>query len=150
MSARKRQLRFDKIRQTTLIDASPAEVYGAYLDPVKHARFTGSPASGSPEVGGEFSAWDGYITGKYLELEEGKRILQEWMTTEWPPHYPPSVVELTFRPRGNKTEVVMVHSKVPAEQAADYAKGWTDFYWAPLREFFGAGKTKKPSSSRRL
>jgi hypothetical protein len=30
----------------------------------------------------------------------------------------------------------MVHSNVPAEQADDYAQGWIDFYWKPLKEYF--------------
>jgi hypothetical protein len=48
------------------------------------------------------------------------------------------VVELTFRPKGKKTELVMVHSKVPADQAGEYESGWTDYYWNPLRKYFQA------------
>lgn len=65
------------IRQKMTIDASPAEVYKAYVDPKKHSNFTGSPAKGSPRVGGHFTAWNGYISGKFLELEKEKRIVHE-------------------------------------------------------------------------
>jgi activator of HSP90 ATPase len=60
--------------------------------------------------------------GKYLKLERGKRIIQEWKTTEWP-DYPPSIVEFSFMKRGDGTELTMVHSKVPAGQAESYKQG---------------------------
>ncbi len=130
------RMKFEVIKQEAVIDAIPFEVYEAYLNPEKHAEFTGSPATGSPRVGGKFTAWDGYIEGKFLELEKGKRIVHEWKTTEWPAEYPPSIIELTFRPKGKKTVLTMVHSKAPAEQAADYEKGWLEWYWEPLKRYF--------------
>ena len=112
------------------------EVYQAYVDPRKHAAFTGQSAKGTAKAGGEFTAGDGYIIAKYLELEGGKRILQEWKTTEWPEGYPPSLLELTLKAKGKKTELRMVHSKVPEEQVDYYTEGWKEFYWKPLKEYF--------------
>lgn len=129
-------LKFEVIKQTVLVDAAPEEVYEAYLNPAKHSAFTGSPSKGTPRVGCKFTAWDGYIMGKYVKLEKGKRIVHEWTTTEWPEGYPPSLVELTFRPKGKKTELTMVHSKAPAGQADDYASGWMEWYWGPLKKYF--------------
>lgn len=129
-------MKFATIKQTALIDASPLEVYEAYVDPKKHSAFTGQAATGTPRVGGRFTAGDGYIKGRYLELENGKRILHEWKTTEWPEGYPPSLLELTLKAKGKKTELTMVHSKVPEEQADYYAEGWKEFYWDPLKEYF--------------
>ena len=129
-------MKFEVIKQTALIDASPAEVFDAYVDPDKHAAFTGSPATGSPKVGGRFTAWDGYISGKFIELDRGRKIVHEWKTTEWPVRYPPSLVELTLRPKGKRTELRMVHTKAPAEQAEEYAQGWIDFYWEPIKKYF--------------
>ncbi len=129
-------LKFEVIKQTVVVDAAPDDVYEAYVNPRKHAEFTGSPATGTPKVGGRFTAWDGYSFGRYIELEKGRRIVHDWKTTEWPKGYPPSLVELTLKPKGKKTELTMVHSKAPAEQADDYAQGWTDYYWEPLKEYF--------------
>ncbi len=133
-------MKFTVIRQKTVLDASPQEVFEAYVNPKKHAEFTGSAATGSPRVGGRFTAWDGYISGRFIELEKGKRIIHEWTTTDWPKGYPPSMVELTFRTKGRKTELTMVHSKAPAEQAGSYAQGWNDFYWDPLKKYFKKSK----------
>ena len=124
------------IKQTVLIEATPLEVYEAYVDPKKHAAFTGQSATGTPKVGSAFTAGDGYISGKYLALEKGKRILHEWTTTEWPEGYPPSIIELTLRAKGNKTELTMVHSKVPEKQVDYYAEGWKEFYWKPMQKYF--------------
>ena len=124
------------IRQTALIDASPEDVYEAYVNPKKHAAFTGQSATGAAKVGGRFTAWDGYTAGRYLKLERGKTILHEWTTTEWPRGYPPSLVQLTLKARGKKTGLTMVHSKVPADQGEEYAEGWKEYYWEPLKRYF--------------
>jgi uncharacterized protein YndB with AHSA1/START domain len=131
-----RRMKSGTIKQTVLIEATPLEVYEAYVDPKKHAAFTGQSATGTPKVGGVFTAGDGYISGKYLALEKGKRILHEWTTSEWPVGYPPSVIELTLKAKGNKTELTMVHSKVPEEQVDYYAEGWKKFYWKPMQKYF--------------
>jgi uncharacterized protein YndB with AHSA1/START domain len=125
------------IKQTvTIPKATPEQVYEAYTDPKKHSEFTGSEATGKPVVGGEFTAWDGYISGKYLELEAGKRVVQEWKTTDWEDGYGPSRFELTFKAVQKGTELCMVHSNVPKELADEVAEGWEDFYWAPLKDYF--------------
>jgi uncharacterized protein YndB with AHSA1/START domain len=128
-------LKFETIRQTVLLDASPDEVYEAYVDPKKHAEFTGQAATGTPKVGSKFTAGDGYITAKHVELQKGRRIVQEWTTSEWPEGYPPSVLEITVKAKGRRTELTMVHSKVPAEQGEYYAQGWKEFYWEPLKKY---------------
>ena len=115
---------------------SPKEVYQAYVDPKKHSEFTGSEATGKPVVGGKFTAWDGYISGRFLELEEGKRMVQEWKSTDFPEGSPPSKLELTFREVPKGTEIVMVHSNVPKDQEDETAEGWTEFYWEPMKQYF--------------
>jgi activator of HSP90 ATPase len=125
------------IRQKVLIPATPDEVYEALADPKKHSEFTISKATGKAVVGGKFTAWDGYIFGKFLKLSAGKRIVQEWSTTEWPEGYPPSIVEFQMAKKGDGTMLAMIHSKVPAGQAESYRQGWKDFYWKPLKEHFG-------------
>jgi activator of HSP90 ATPase len=124
------------ITQKIIIKATPTEVYDAFIDPKKHSEFTGSKATGKPVVGGKFTAWDGYIQGKNLELEKGKRIVQEWVTTDWPKNFPPSRLELNFMDLGGKTEITMVHLDVPAVQEDELKQGWKDFYWEPLKDYF--------------
>ncbi len=121
------------IKQKIIIPATPKEVYDAFTDPKKHSAFTGSKATGKPKVGEKFTAWDGYSWGKYLELEEGKKIVQEWTSSDWPEGYAPSKFELTFKATAEGTEISMVQSDVPAEQKDELLEGWTEFYWNPLK-----------------
>ena len=124
------------IKQKVIIPASPKEVYDAYVDPKKHSQFTGSKATGKAVVGGKFTAWDGYIFGKYLELEDGKRVVQEWSSTDFPEGSEPSRLELCFNNVPGGTELVMVQSNVPVEQADETAEGWIEWYWDPLKDYF--------------
>lgn len=129
------------ITQNVVVPATPAEVYNAFVNPRIHAAFTGASATGSPRVGGHFTAWDGYISGVHRELVKGSRIVQEWKTTEWPEGEKPSRVAFSFKAVTGGTEVRMVHSRVPADQADGYRQGWIDYYWVPLKAYFNDGRT---------
>jgi activator of HSP90 ATPase len=125
------------LTQTVIIPkVSPQQVYDAYVDPKKHSAFTESKATGKPVVGGKFTAWDGYIYGRFLELVEGKVVVQEWITTDWEEGYGPSRLELIFTAVAEGTQICMVHSNVPQGQAPEIAAGWEDFYWTPLKDYF--------------
>jgi activator of HSP90 ATPase len=139
---------FGTIEQAVFFDAAPDAVYDALLDPRKHSEFTGSPATTSARKGATFTAWDGYITGKNLELVKGKKIVQEWKTTEWPDGYPVSRLQFTLSAKNGGTELKMVHSRVPAEQVADYAGGWKSAYWDPLKKYLAKGEGAGPSRRR--
>ena len=129
-------LKTTTIKQKVFIPAKPAEVYDAYINAKKHEAFTGAKATCLAKAGGKFTAWDGYISGKNVNLVKGKNIVQEWKTTEWPDGFPPSKLDLTLAGKNGGTEIIMVHSLVPAQQSASYKQGWKDFYWAPLRKYF--------------
>jgi uncharacterized protein YndB with AHSA1/START domain len=138
------KLEVTTITQKILIPkVSPKQVYEAYVDPKIHSEFTGSEATGKPVVGGKFTAWDEYISGKFLELEEGKRVVQEWISTDFPEGYPSSKLELTFSAVPKGTEITMVHSDVPKEQEDETAEGWTEFYWEPMKKYFKKEKKQQ-------
>jgi len=128
------------IRQKLYIPAKPSEVYHAYTDAAEHSAFTGSKATFKAKMGGKFTAWDGYIAGRNLQLEKGKRIVQEWVTAEWPAGFAPSTVELLLKKKDDGTELTMIHSNVPRQQAGSYREGWIEYYWKPLKEYFGKNK----------
>jgi len=129
-------VKLSTITQTATINATPSKVYEAYMDAKKHAEFTGDAARIDGKVGGKFKLGDGYITGTNLELAPGRKIVQEWSTSEWPEGYPPSRLEITLVPKGNGTLLKMVHSNVPFEQKDYYAEGWKTYYWEPLKAYF--------------
>jgi activator of HSP90 ATPase len=125
-----------KIAQKTLIPATPAEVYDAYVDAEKQSVYTGSLATSDTRIGGEFTSWDGYITGKYLELEPGRKIVQEWTSSDFPKGATPSRFEIVLKKAKGGTELTMTHSGVPEEIAGDIEQGWKDYYWEPMKKYF--------------
>ena len=67
-----------------ILPSKAGQVYSDWLNSEKHELFTGGEAINKAEVGFMHSAWDGYIWGEILELDEGKRILMSWTTSEFP------------------------------------------------------------------
>jgi len=98
---------------------------------------TGSPAKVTGRVGGKFTAWDGYIFGKTLELEKPHRILQAWRTSEFPEDAQDSLVEILLDKAKGGTKVTLKHYNMPADQVDSYKQGWEDFYFKPMRDYFG-------------
>ena len=124
------------------IPAKPEAVYEALLDSEKHSSFTESTAKINPVVGGKFEIMDGYISGTNLKLEPGKRIVQEWITTEWPKGSLSSIVDYSFKAEKEGSEITFIHSRVPSEQAASYKEGWNTYYWKPLKKYFSKKSNK--------
>ena len=87
------------------------------------------------KVGEKFTVYD--IEGKFLELEKGKRIVEEWVNSSWPKGYAPSKVELTFKATPEGTEVTLIQSNLPLEVGEEYLlEGWTEYFWNRLKKYF--------------
>ncbi|MGA2639347.1 MAG: SRPBCC domain-containing protein [Spirochaetia bacterium] len=131
-------MKTDSIKVSAVIPADPKAVYDAWMSSKGHAAMTGSGAKITARVGGTYSAWDGYISGKTLELEPGSRILQSWRTTEFGEADPDSSLEVLLQKAKGGTKVTLVHKNIPAGQGEEYRKGWLDFYFKPMKEYFGS------------
>jgi activator of HSP90 ATPase len=138
------------IRLTCVLSVQPARLYRAWLDSKQHSAFTGGRAVVEPVVGGKLSAWDGYITGETLELEPSRCVVQSWRTAELPPDSPSSRVEVLFEPAARGTRLTLVHTRIPAGQAAYYRKGWEELYFRPMRAHFAkaASASAKPAAEK--
>ena len=111
-------------------------VYDAWLNGGQHSEMTQSPATGSTEVGGAFTAHDGYINGVNLELADGERILQTWRTSQFTESDPDSSIEMTFEASPAGTLITLRHWNIPAGQAEGYESGWQHHYFAPMHDYF--------------
>jgi activator of HSP90 ATPase len=114
----------------------PKEVYDAYLDSRRHARFTGQSAKMSRKEGGKFTAGDSYISGRNVELIPGKRIVQAWRASEWPDGIY-SILRFEFKPKGKGTRMIVDHLGVPDKFRDGVDEGWYEFYWNPMKAYFG-------------
>ena len=119
------------------VHAKAETIYKAWLSTEGHSAITGSPAKVDGTVDGDFAAWDGYIQGMFLELEPNRRILQAWRTAEFPSEAEDSLVEILLEEELGKTKLTLKHWNIPDGQVESYKTGWEDFYFKPMKVYFG-------------
>jgi uncharacterized protein YndB with AHSA1/START domain len=121
---------------STFLPATPEEIYTAWLSSDGHTKMTGGQASITAKIGAEFDAWDGYIHGRNLELDYGRRIVQSWRTSEFEDNEPDSRLEITFEPVGKQTKLILKHTELPPH-GGQYEQGWVESYFEPMKQYFG-------------
>ena len=129
----------ESMKLTADFPVSAQRLYSAWLDSKEHGAFTNSPAKINPKLGESFTAWDGYISGKNLELEPGRRILQSWRTTEFPEGSLDSKLEVLLEPIEGGTRLTLLHTDIPQGQSDEYKQGWEEYYFKPMQEYFRKG-----------
>jgi len=117
------------------IDATAEQIYRAWLSSDGHSDMTGGNATISNIIGESFSAWDGYIEGKNIELKSYKRIIQSWRTSEFEEHEEDSQIEVLLNEVDGQTELILIHTNVP-ESGEHYIKGWDNHYFQPMKKYF--------------
>jgi activator of HSP90 ATPase len=121
------------IKQTISFKSPPSEIYELLMDSEKHSIITGAPAKISKKVGGKISAYEGYISGKNMELVKNKKIVQKWRGSDWPAgHY--SIATFEFIKMKSGTKLIFTQTSVPEEEYENVAQGWYEFYWNPMKE----------------
>ena len=126
----------EQIKISAIFPVKPKRIYNAWINSKEHSAMTGSKATASSKVGGKFTAWDKYISGKNLELVANRRILQSWRSTEFPADHLDSYLLIKLKDAGSGTKVTLVHSEIPDGTGAAYRKGWKDFYFTPMQKYF--------------
>ena len=134
----------EAIHQEVVFKASRKRVYEALADAkqfdkvvqlsaaVKSGMVSGAtPAEISREVGGAFSLFGGYISGRHVELVPNERIVQAWRTGNWNPGVF-SIVKFELTEQGSGTKLVLDHKGFPEADAQHLADGWKANYWEPL------------------
>ncbi|KAK3227177.1 hypothetical protein Dsin_007039 [Dipteronia sinensis] len=137
---------FKTITLTEKFSCKAVHLYEILMDENRWKGFTQSNAKISKEVGGEFSIFDGSVTGKNLELEDGKLIVQKWRFGSWPDGID-STVRLTLdEPEPGVTVVKLIHTDIPEEDRYGNAtvventeRGWRDLILNKIRAVFGFG-----------
>lgn len=122
------------IRQSVTFKAPPHEVYEMLMDSRKHTRFTSAKARINRNIGGKFSAYDGYCSGKNLALAKDKKIVQSWRSSDWQPtdHYSKATFALKTVKGG--TRLTFIQTGVPDNHYESIKQGWIDHYWTQMKE----------------
>lgn len=136
------------ITQSVTFDATPAAVYRALVDPKQHAAMTGSRAGNDGQVGGTFSAYDGYIVGFNVELSKGSRVVQAWRANDWA-EGAWSIARFELAAAGTgRTRLILTQHGVPDAHHKAISQGWKDYYWTPLGAWLAA-RAKKARPKKR-
>lgn len=115
------------------IPATPEEIYMALTNPITIELWTGETAEMSTEPDSEFSMWDGSITGKNLEFEPNKKIVQQWYFEGESDN---SIVTIKLHPDKGGSSVELRHTNIPDSDFEDMVDGWNNSYFGGLIDFF--------------
>jgi activator of HSP90 ATPase len=136
----------ESIHQEAVFKASRKRVYEALTDAkqfdkviqlsgvMQSMHLGDKPAEISREVGGAFTLFGGYITGRHVELVPNERIVQAWRTGGWAPGVY-SIAKFELVVQGSGTKIVFDHTGFPKGEAEALASGWKAHYWEPLEKF---------------
>jgi len=119
-------------------NTSAAQIYNDWLNSQGHEAMTGGEAKAQAIVGTEHSAWDGYISGKQLELDKARYIKQSWRSTEFGDQDPDSILEVFLSDTDDGCEVRLVHSDIPDGQGKSYKSGWHEHYFDPMNKYYNS------------
>lgn len=122
--------------QEIVFSATPQQVYNCYVNENAHADFTGGEAEIEAFAGGIFSAYDGYISGIFKNLEPYNLIVQSWRAEEdeWPEdHFSEVSLLLEEHPKGCLLK--FTQTGIPAAHFDSIAQGWQDYYWQPMKTY---------------
>lgn len=121
------------IKQGAMLPGTPHDVFELLMDEKQHAEFTGGEAKVSRSVGGSFVTFDGWASGKNVELVKDKKIVQTWRADDWPDgHYSTITIQLIKAPKD--TKLLFTQTDVPIMFGKDVAKGWKEYYWEPMKK----------------
>ena len=111
-------------------------LYKLWLNSEGHEKITGGEATASAIIGEEFTAWDGYIEGRNIELVPFSKIVQSWRTSQFETDERDSQIEIRLKDVNGKTELTLIHTNVP-ESGEHYKNGWENHYFQPMKDYFG-------------
>ena len=142
----------EAIRQEVTFDASPQRVYEALISTKDFDMITrlsdgaallaaagAKPTAISTEVGGSFTLFGGYITGRHIEMLPNERLVQAWRTGSWKAGEF-SIAAFYLTGESGKTKLKFEHRGFPNGDGASLARGWHVHYWEPLAKFLAQAK----------
>lgn len=117
---------------------SAQDLYRSLTDKGMVQAFTGGPVDMEVEKGGRFSLMHGNVTGEFVDLVPGKKIVQRWRVKSWPDaHY--SEVTFDFEEKEGVTELLLTQTGVPESEFERTKEGWIINYWNRIKQTFGYG-----------
>jgi len=141
----------EAIRQEVTFDASPRRVYEALISTKDFDLITrlsdgaallaaagAKPTAISTELGGPFTLFGGYVSGRHIEMLPNERLVQAWRAGSWKAGEF-SIADFNLIAEGGKTRLKFDHRGFPNGNGNSLAHGWYSHYWEPLAKFLAQG-----------
>ena len=123
---------------------TPKTLYDLYMSAKKHSLIAGSPVAIAAKEGTEFSAHNGYVTGKNLKLIKDQLIVQTWRAMTWDASEPDSIFMILLEKKGKDVLMHAVHANIPDAAVESINKGWFEHYWNPWKQFLAGKPITRP------
>ncbi len=119
-------------KQYISIHAEPEDVYACLTNPFTIELWSDMPAKMEAKAGTEFEIFEGDITGKILELEPNKKVVQQWYFGE---QEELSIVTFKIHPDKAKVSLELRHTNIPDEAYDEITEGWKNYFLGRIKEF---------------
>lgn len=134
--------------------ARPLDIFQALTDTELIKSYTRVKPKMDVKIGGRFTLFGGTITGKFVELNDGKApgakkalLVMKWRFKDWPDNYYSDVrIELTAEDDVT-TKLKMTQKGVPVEDKfgnrdvpAKTEQGWNEHFWSKIQKVLGFSK----------
>jgi len=133
------------IQKIVFKKAKIKDLYELYMSAKLHSLITGGPVTINQKVGASFRVFDGYITGKNLQLIRNQLIVQSWRGSDWDAKADDSVFMISFEQRGADALINVVHANVPDTVVGSLDKGWHNHYWKPWKQWLAGKPITRPA-----
>ncbi len=120
----------ETLEKTYTIQAPAEKVFEALTDEKNIEAWSGAHATMQTNPPGEFSLWDGRISG-HNKTVEPRKIVQDWKAENFQEF---SQVTFTLNDSNGTTTLHLLHENIPDDEIRSIDKGWDEYYVGPLKE----------------
>ncbi len=123
------------IHQEIVFTCDAKRLFEILTQAAHFSKMSGAAAEIVAQPGGQFSLFDGMISGQAVEIEPSTRLVQAWRVQNWPAGvYSIIKFELAALDNGH-TKLTFDQAGYPAEHEEHLEQGWGNKYWKPMQNY---------------
>ena len=122
-----------ELELTTLVNAPPSMVWETWMNAGKLEAVLGPVVEVQPQVGGQFSLWEGSVRGEFVFLRRFDLIVMTWRTEDFEYGDPDSRLEMSFKEMPQGTLVRVVQDQIPTRLKNQFVMAWNDVVFPAMQ-----------------
>eukprot|EP01087_Luapelamoeba_hula_P014831 TRINITY_DN43_c0_g1_i1.p1 TRINITY_DN43_c0_g1~~TRINITY_DN43_c0_g1_i1.p1 ORF type:complete len:347 (-),score=59.08 TRINITY_DN43_c0_g1_i1:59-1099(-) len=119
--------------------ASTDDVFDALTNVGKVQAYTQSSASVDLKPGGKFSMFSNNITGEYVEVVPGEKLVMKWRNSSWPSDHYSRVTLKLERDEDKNTILALNQTGIPSSDLDRTQLAWREQMFERIKVMFGYG-----------